>query len=152
MKKLLTVSFLLVLSFSFLNAQQASGASRTFTLEDLKKAAADAGFTVRDGRITQSNWTTKSISKAEPVDSFVISERVDGFNLMGVSILQHRTEAIASEYIEFHAQENVLYNPADIIYVDSIHRSGVFTVQINCKLKGEFEAKLMEVFRKAGWK
>ena len=147
MKKLIIVSFLLVLAFSVLYAQQSSGSSGRLTLDVLKKAAADAGFTVREGMIIQSNW-----DKEDPVNSFVISERVDGFNLMGVSILQHRTEAIASEYIEFHAQENVLYNPADIIYVDSIHRSGVFTVQINSKLKGEFEAKLMETFRKAGWR
>ena len=147
MKKLIIISLLLILAFSMLYAQQSSGSSGRLTLDTLKKAAADAGFTVREGMITQSNW-----DKDDPVDSFVISERVDGYNLMGVSILQHRTEAIAREYIEFHAQENVLYDPADIIYVDSIHKSGVFTVEINCELKGEFEAKLMEAFRKVGWR
>ena len=117
----------------------------------MKKAAADAGFTVREGTRTQSNWTTDSKSKAEPVNGFMISVRQDGFNFMGIAILQHSTEEIAREYIEFHKEANTLYNEADIIYVDSIHRSGVFTVVIDSSLKNEHEANLLEALKKAGW-
>jgi hypothetical protein len=112
------------------------------SLEAMKKAASDAGFTVNGGWFTLTNWTTHS--KEKPKDGFQISVRKDGSNFMGIAVIEFETEEIAKEYIAFAATPDAYYD--GIIY-----RSGVFTVDINKSLVADHEAKLMEALKKAGW-
>ena len=111
----------------------------------MKKAAADAGFTVWGGWSTVSNWTTDSKSKAEPKDGLQISVRRDDSNFMGVAIIEFETEEIAKEYVAFGASPKAYFG-------GSLHRSGVFTLAIDRSLVEELEAKLLEALKKAGWK
>ena len=110
----------------------------------MKKAAADAGFTVWGGWSTLANWTTHSTSKQEPENGCQISVRREGSNFMGIAIIEFATEEIAKEYVAFAATEKSYFS-------GKIYRSGVFTVTIDESLVADHEAKLMEALKKAGW-
>ena len=133
-----------VISTLKITVGQATSNTGKFTLDALKNAAKDAGFTVHDNTSILAGWTTKSVSKAEPEGGFQISVKKDGSNFMGISVLKFKTEEIAKEYVAYAATDNAGFD-------GKIYRSGVFTVDIAGSIVADNEAKLMAALKKAGW-
>jgi hypothetical protein len=108
----------------------------------MKKAAADAGFTVSGGWQIHSNY--EGTFPPDPEGGFCIFMPIDGSNVNVINVVEFETEDITKKYAEYLASD-------DVGVSQIVHRSGVFVAYISKSRAADHEAKFMDALKTAGW-